>query len=942
MAWTPSVDTVEEFRVLTSSFSAEFGRTGGGIVSIATKSGTNKFHGDAFEFLRNTVLDANTFFDNRNGVSRQPLIFNMFGGSIGGPIRRDRTFFFFSYEGQRAHQGNSLLSTVPTHLQKQGDFSQTFNSAGQPITIYNPFSTQSTSTGYIRDAFQGNVIPPGMIDPVAQHVLSFYPDPNLPGQGPSGINNFISSAPLVNGFDTYDARIDQNFSERNRLFVRASWDKQTAVPANFFHNLATSDSFGPSVQPDYNATIGDTHTFGPNTLLEVRLGFARNGFDRRSESDGLDMSTLGFPSSFNTAVQTPQFPLFSISGMAQVGSFNVARYLLASNLFDGSVQVARTQGRHMLRFGFEYRNYLMNSFYGLSPTFGFNAAFTQGPNPLVSSAGAGYGFASFLLGTPSGGSTGINSDETFSWPNYAGFIQDDVRVSSKLTLNLGLRYSFQAPRTDRFNELTWFDPNVANPIGPQVGLPNLKGGLEFAGVNGNSRGLGQPVYDNFAPRFGFAYHILPKMVIRGGYGLVYLPNGTGTGAPDHQAGFSVSTSMLTTQNGVFPADLLRNPFPQGLNQPTGSSLGLLTLLGQNILGWLPNPPIGYVEEYNLNIQRDLPGNVLLQMGYVGSHGVDIPASFSYDQLPDQYLSMGQSLLTLVPNPFYGNVSQGVYSRPTIQQGYLLRPFPQFTGVSSIANNNSAWPGGYSDYNSFQLSIEKRFSKGFSILGAYTNSKLITDAGDVGFNFLGDNRAVVQDYNNRQAERSLSPEDISQRLIINYVYDLPLGPGKRWLSGTHGVMERLAEGWRAVGITTFQTGFPLALTTATNNTNSYGGGSRPNNNGQSAKLTGSARTLDEWFNTSVFSLPPPFTFGNVGPVLPDVRSDGISNFDFSVIKVTSLMSERYNLEFHADIFNLFNHPQFGMPGTSLGTSQFGVVSSQANSPRLIQLGLKLTF
>lgn len=425
-------------------------------------------------------------------------------------------------------------------------------------------------------------------------------------------------------------------------------------------------------------------------------------------------------------------------------------------------------------------------------------------------------------------------------------------------------------------------------------------------------------------------------MIRGGYGIMYLPNGT-----EHIAttnfGFSSATSMLTTVDGITPANTLSNPFPQGEVPPLGSSQGLLTGLGQSINTWPRNVRVGYVQMYNLNVQRELPGSILLEAGYVGTHGIGVPADFIFNQLPDQYLSMGQSLLTLVPNPFYGYVQQGVYSQKTIQQGYLLRPFPQFSGIS--ATFDAGLPGGYSVYNSFQLRADKRFSQGFAILGAYTNSKLITDASN-NQTFTGDINAPIQNYNNRRAERSLSSQDVSQRLVINYIYDLPWGPGKRWLGSAHGPLARLVEGWR-LAVTTFQTGFPLVPTISVNNTRSFGGGARPNNNGLSAKLPGSQRTVNQWFNTAVFSQPAPFTFGNVGRTLPDVRSDGIRNFDFSILKTTGI-SERVKLEFRADAFNLFNTPQFGVPGTTFGTASFGVVSSQANSPRVFQLGLRLVF
>jgi hypothetical protein len=943
LAFTPSEDSVQEFRLLSSTYSAEYGRSGGAVVLIASKGGTNQFHGTLYEFLRNTKLDANDFFNNRSGVARQPYIFNQYGGAVGGPVwlphvynGHNKTFFFFSFDGSKVRQAKSDLDTVPTTLQRIGDFSQTFNAQGQQIVIYDPYTTQQTSAGaYLRTPFPDNKIPANRLDPTALRVSSYYPPANLPGQRFTNVGNFVSTASQADNLNVYQGRVDHYFSENNHLFARYSHDVQSDVPANFFHNIATSYSFGPSAQPDNSATLSDTHVFSPNLLLEVHAGYTSNGFNRSSESAGFDLTQLGLPAALNSQFQVQEFPSFSISGMAIVGPFGTARFLLNSEVRSTGATLTYIHGRHNLRVGADWRVYLMDAYFGGSAagSFSFNAAFTQGPNPAASSTVAGIGFASFLLGTTASGSATNHARETFANKYYAGFVQDDFHVSNKLTLNLGLRYDYETARTDRFNELSIFNPSVINPIGQQVGLPNLRGGLQYAGVGGIPREQGDPDRNNFGPRFGFAYNVTPKTVIRGGYGILYLPNGTEHNASTGQDGFSVTTTQLASTAGFTPVNLLSNPFPNGLLQPTGSSQGLITLLGQSPGGFVRHMPVPYAQQFNLNIQRQLPGGILLEAAYVGSRGVDIPITYSLNQLPDQYLSMGNALLQPVTNPFSGVVTSGTLSTPTITANQLLRPFPQYTGVTY-----PQLPGGSSTYHSLQLRAERRFSAGLTVLGAYTKSKFISNVYSEN-GFAGDVVASVQDSNNLKLERSLSPQDVAQRLVISSVYNLPFGQGKRWLNSTHGMAAKLVEGWRMSGIATLQSGEPLYLTTSVNSINGFTLASRPNNNGQSAKL--SNPTPSAWFNTSVFSLPAPFTYGTTGRTLPDVRSAGAHNLDFSLIKDTRIR-ESTRMEIRAEVFNLLNTPQFGLPGTTLGAAGFGVITSQVNPPREVQLALKLLF
>jgi hypothetical protein len=940
LAFTPSVDFIQEFKVQTTNYSAEYGRTGGGVISVATKSGTNELHGTLFHFLRNRVLDANNFFNNRGGQARAPYILNQYGGSAGGPVLlprydgRNRTFFFFGYEGIHLRRSRNFVGTLPTAAQRSGDFSQTLTNDGRLIVIHDPFTTRPQGAGFLRDPFPGNRIPASAQDPVARNLSSFYPLPNQPGTR-AGANNYLTNAAEPNDMQILNGRIDHNFSSRNSLFLRISRDFVQYRPANFFHNIATSNSEGIAPQPDWHATLGNTYTFTPTLVMEVRYGFARFAQNRRSESDGIDFTQFGFSPRYQREAQNFQFPTVNVAGLTQLGPCACATFQLGADTHSFVTRLSWIRGRHTLKTGIDLREYRHNSFLGAGGgSFNANAAFTQGPNPLASSAVAGTGYASFLLGTLASGSAGIRSHISYFTRYHAGYLQDDFTVNRKLTLNIGLRYDYETPRVERFDRLAYFDPDVPNPAGLRAGLATLQGGLKFAAVDG-PRTWNDPDRNNFGPRFGFAYQFAPRTVARGGYGITFLPGGTNyNGFGAGQDGFSANTPMVTSLNGVTPETVLKDAFATGLVQPSGARDRLTTLLSQSIRADLRNTRIGYMQQWSFNLQREISSGLLLEAGYVGTRGIGLPMNFQLNQLPDSALSLGAGLLQQVANPFAGMVSAGVLSRPTVARGQLLRPFPQFDAVTF--NSREA---GASTYHALQARAERRFGAGFSLQASYTFAKLISDTDSrKGF---GDTNANVQNSNNRRLDRSIAPQDVSQRLVLNHLFEMPFGKGKRFLSTASGFTNAVVGGWTLSGITTLETGRPLALVTATNNTNSLGGGSRPNNNGASARLDGSARSIDRWFDTSVFSQPQPFTFGNTGRTLPDVREPGLVSLHFSALKQIPIR-ETIRLQFRTEVFNLTNTPQFGTPGAAFGNPQFGIIASQANSPRQVQFGLKLIY
>jgi hypothetical protein len=940
-AYVPVVDAVEEFKVQTNSFSAEFGRTGGSVVNIVTRSGGNQLHGSLYEFFRNNHLDANNWFNNRAGLALPPYTTNQFGVAAGGPVDiphvyngKDKTFWFFNYEGLRDSKANTVTWTIPTQAQLQGNFSG-------GATIYDPLSSTVNASGsYIRTPFPNNVIPATQIKAVSAKFAALWPAPNAAGTA-SGANNFVATGAVKNVWDSFNARVDHNFGDKIRLFGRVSTSEAQRGAHDYFNfDFAGGVNPGGGDVPLHfnarNAMLDYTQTLSPTFVFEFRYGFVRQHIDKVPPGYGLDYTMLGLPSALNQELPVHALPAIAPSGFNGIAPNSSDLIARNDNTHSWQGSFTKVSPKHQLKFGADFRFIPIGELQPTSPepSFSFNSAFTSGPNALTGSGGNS--IASFLLGDAVSGSVDNTPSISISYRYFGGYVQDDYRVSAKLTLNLGVRWEVETARNERYNRLSWFDPAVSNPMGTQFGLPNLLGGLEFPGVNGNTTRQKLTNYHNFGPRFGFAYNVLPKTVIRGGYGLFYLPGtgddqGTNLGA----SGFFVSTTFNSSLNGgITPADNLGNPFPNGINQPTGSSLGLKTLIGQDLVSVYHQDRSAYAQEWNLDVQQQFPHNTLLDVAYAGNKGTALPVDIQADQLPDRYLSMGSALLTQVPNPLFGIVTTGPLSSSTVAAEQLLRPFPEYDSV-----NVRAVREGDSIYHALQVKVERRFSGGFSLLAAYTLSKAITDAGSrLSINFANPG---IQDSNNLRGERSLAEFDTPQRFIISYNWELPFGSGKPLLGGAGKALNMIVGGWQINGVTTFQNGQPLGLTTSVNNTHSLGGGSRPNNNGTSAKLGGSTESrLTQYFNTSVFSAPAAFTFGNTSRTLPDVFAPGVKNFDFSILKNTRFR-DRYNVQFRAEFFNGLNNVTFGAPGTTQGTSSFGVISSAADG-RVVQFGLKLLF
>lgn len=942
----PPVDAVQEFKVQTNSYSAEFGRSGGGVINMIYKSGTNDLHGSAFEFLRNSDLDANNFFANSRGIPLASFRRNQFGFSAGGPVYlpllyngRNKTFFFTDFEGLRQSSASNLNTTVPTALQRSGDFSQTRNAVGAPIVIYDPTTTVRAGTGYARTAFPGNVVPASRIDPVALNVVKYYPLPNGPGNLYTGANNYFVAGAATQNTNQYDVKVDENINERNRFFVRVSHHTWMTSPANYFPGEIAVAQGGVFLNDTFpNDALDYTFSASPTLLIEARYGFGRATENRVPRSNNFKATQLGLPA-YLLQASGLMFPGFQAAGYTNLGNGGGSQWGPAGyNTHSTGVNVIKVYPAHLLKLGFDWRVMQANVSQGadVDGTFTFAKSFTQGPNPSAATSTAGDAMASMLLGT-GGGQLSLARSVATQSEYYGWYVADDWKVAKRLTLNIGLRYALDLPFTERYNRASVFDPYARSPLAGPANPPNLAGGLEFANVNGLGRRLFATDFNGWEPRFGFAYQLGSGTVLRGGFGIFHSPSLRQATANTGTLGFTTTTPFVSAADGITPTNYLKNPFPGGLLPITGSSAGLSTGIGGPIGAQLAGDyKVPYSENWSFNIQRQLFKGLLVEVGYVGNRGVHLNESngdYNLNQLTPAQVSLGNQLQQQVPNPFYGLIASGTLSTPTVPLSSLLSRYPQFTSVGLLYNTGST-----SIYHAIQIKAEKRFDSGLSFLMSYNGQKLIDDYSIIAVVGAG---AGIQNIYDRHADRSVSSNDVSQTLNFSFVYQLPFGKSKRFGAHWNHLKDGLLGGWQINGITTFQTGLPLVL--VAQNTSASGSNTlRPNNNGKSAKLSGPAESnLGKYFNTSEFSQPAPFTFGNTGRTLPDVRTPGSANVDFSLFKSFRIV-ERVTLQMRAEAFNALNHVQFGRPDSNVSSATFGIISSQANTPRNLQFALKLLF
>ena len=1002
----PTQDSVQEFKVQTSNTGADWGKFSGGVLNFSTKSGTNSLHGEAYEYLRNKVLDANDPFNKATEISKglpnEPGAFtqNQFGANAGGPLwiphlydGRDKTFWFFSWEGFRLRQGvPPVLTTVPTPAELAGNFS-----AAGIAPIMDPCGGTVTSgacpsyTGG-PTPFPGNVIPTSRLNPTSLALENLWPASNSPCTADNVIgckNNYAKSYASGGNQNQVVGRMDQTLGANQRIFFRYTYWNVLDLPQDPLGTGLCQDRCAEKYATSA-AAIGYNYNVTPNTIASLNASLSRFAYNRAPNNAGFDLTKIGWPAQFNNVIpsiaRTPPTPCvfnYADNVMCSQGqSFIQDR----NTQFDIGPSLTLVRGKHSLKVGYQLEvgrdNYAQTNV--ASGAFAFCGSGL--------SCFTGNGFADFLLGYAD---NPHNVENHFfgqvvdpaliaGQQIYNAFYADDTfRITNKLTLNLGMRYDLQGPWSERFNRLSYFDPNapnwLSNPsaagLAGVAGLPGLKGDVFL--VNPSTRTAIPKNRTEVAPRVGFAYSFDQKTVIRAGYGIFWIPNYVSFGLnPNNDLVNDATTSYTGTINGTVPVNTINTPFPAtGVVPPVGRTLGALgtqqyaTQVVQNFsIADLNNHPEGYVQQWNLNIQRDLPGHFFFSAAYVGSKGTHLQSySQQINQLPDSFLPTAAAqcaaqsaitgvrcvanapgapsvaLLQSVPNPFFDAATSTSFalSGATTTTGQLSLPYPQYTGLSL------AGQGSYdSSYNSLQLTLERKFASAGSLLVAYTNSKLMSDT-DTLTNWLEASNGSIQDNNNNRAERSLSSQDVPQRLVISYVLDLPFGHGRRYFSGAEGVMDKIVGGWGIDGVTIFQRGFPLAFSNSDPNyTTTFNGGSRPNfKPGCNKSAPAGVGQLNEWFNKACFSAPADFTYGNESRTDPTLRSSGVNNWDFALFKRTAFGPDgRLNIAFRAEFFNLFNRSQWAPPNTAFGSSTFGEVTSTypGTNPRLIQFGLKFSF
>ncbi len=965
-SYIPSQDAVEEFKVVTNNVPAEYGNYAGGVINITTKSGTNTFHGSAYEYLRNKVLDANDYFANRAGLDRAPLVQNQFGGTCSGPLWKNKTFFFVGYEREILHTGTLVQTTVPTAAMLVGDYS-----APGLAPIYDqsqPGDPQFQCNGRL------NVICPSRLNQTASKLFAReFPAPNRPGL----VNNYVVQEATGGVNNQVNPRVDHHFSDKNMMFARYGQWKAESNPYDAW-GLGTQGQ-GQTGIFTKEAIVGDTHVFNPSTVLDVRLAFLRVFENEFPDSSGVDLSQFG-PGWAGIAPQLPKaanWPAMSFNGnpgvSAVTGTNGIGSQLFwHQNVYTLSGTLSKIVGSHQFKFGGMVRRVQWIS----DPE---NGGITLTFDPIATASQASTGgsaVASALLGVPFTTSNSYIGGSRAYFTSYGFFVEDTYQATQKLTLTLGLRWDQPSTFSEARGNDTVFLPNQPSPLGSFV---NPVTGQRQQ-LMGNVALVGSPAWHSdredvlhwkvFSPRLGLAYRITGRTVVRAGYGISYPPTTLAQDGPNLSPINAASTQVSNTfqvQTGS-PDSILAtvdNPFPFGINQPPRRNVDPGFFYGKLIVARKPGYDLPYVQQWNAAIERQFGRDSALTLAYAGSKGSNLllqgfatVSNINLNQIPDQYFSMGSAaLLAQVPNPFYGVITTpGVpLSQPTVAAGLLLRPFPQFDRVLALDPYL-----GRSMYNSFQASFQKRFGNSGILTAAYTWSRLnsntdsITAFLDEGFIFGG----MVQNNNHLESEYSRSEYDIPNNLSIGYGIDLPFGKGQRFLSGTTGVGKVLVSGWRANGITTFRSGVPFGMTQVRAGTalSQLGGGGgyfgaqgsfmRPDQvPGCSLGASGSReyRADHGWFNTQCFTPVPPtdMRFGDAPRVDSGVRLDAIDNWDFSLAKNTPL-TEALNLRFTAEFYNIFNHPRFAAPGNQIGSPLFGLVTAQANQPRAVQFGLRLDF
>ncbi len=914
VAFFPNIDAIQEFKVETNSPPAEFGRFNGGVVNLTTRSGSNTLRGTLFEFFRNEAMNARNFFAPAD--SAKPLFRrNQFGGVAGGPLRRDRTFFFADYQGQRQTIGRTVVSTVPTLLQRQGVFTEAI--AGRVPAIYDPATTAPGPTGSTtRSPFPGNTIPDGRIDPVARALLGRYPLPTTAGTA----NNYRRVGTETVDQDQISFRLDHRLaSNRDQVFARLTRFHEAFVPVTPLPDGSgvTTGTLGPHDTTSWSFASSYQRTISATMFNELRVGDTRRTVARdAAQLEGSPLSSLGLPGIPSNAQFPTTLPTFLIGGYQQLGS----PVSTASDFGTSVTQIADSltwvKGHHTLKIGADLRWERVNVVQPPSPqgAFTFSNLFTD----LPGTANTGTPFASFLLGQVQLFSIDLQQQQIRNrahWEEY--FIQDDWRLSDRWTLNGGVRYTLNFPSTEESNQVAVFNLDTRQ--------------LEYLGRDGQPRSARELHKLNFGPRLGIVGRITDKTVVRTGYGMIWIEQ-AGITTPFTTPVFPfLQTVSQRTLDNVVPAFRLSDgptvdPIP--LTPDAG--------LGQGVFSVDRDLGSGYVQQWNTSLQRALTSNISVEVAYTGSKitRVGLPDT-NLNQLSVEQLAQGSSLQQRVPNPYFGIVPRSSsLGDPTIPVAQLMKPYPQYTTVSLYRNNV-----GTTIYHGFYTKLEQRFSRGLSYLVSYTRSKLVDDASSVFDATILTGPVAnfpVADSFDRGLERDYSTGDIPHVFVASVVWDVPYGVNRS--NRAAGILGALVNDWSVTGILTLQSGIPIAIAQTTNNNAFAGFGTqRPNLVGD-PELPSHERSPGRWFDTAAFVAAAPFTIGT--STRNPVRGPGYTNLDFALMRRVPFAANRA-IEIRAEVFNATNTPPLLAPNTTVGAAAFGTITA-AGDPRVVQLGVKFLF
>ncbi len=945
----PTTEAVQEFRVHTTMFDAALSRSTGGAVSIATRGGTNELHGSFYNYWRPSALRANSWANNRNGLELANPAFTLAGGTAGGPVvipkvynGRNRTFFFFSLERDSEARSYTRQARVPTSLERQGDFSQTLNSRGTALAIYDPATTLVEGSRATRQAFPGAKIPASRFDQTGAAVMQLYETPSLQVPAQISAYNWARTTPYDTWEKNIGMRIDHSFSDRYRLMgrfglMRFQTDPRD-IPAGAYAITSTSDGLNVRDLRFRSVTINQDYTVSPSTVLNLRLGYIR--YYNTSVFESPDVSQMKLAS---VIVQNQAVSGWSTINTGENGMIlGYNQSASSTDTYSLSASATRLVAKHGFTAGGEWRVGRANSRSpgsSASGSFTFNNTFTRS-DPFTSSTGntSGTAMASLLLGLPASGSLGYSASLATLNHSYALYLKDDWKLTPWLTLNLGLRWELETPSTERYDRLTYdFDRTAKVPV--TVPGMQIVGGLRFVNQDGLSRYQGRFDRNNFGPRFGFAAELDKNTVLRGGYGIFYAVN---SGNQATVASFNAVTSMVATiDGGATPYATLANPFPNGLVQPVGRANGLTTELGKSISFYESGRVLPYTQQWQLSLQRQLPWLLRLQVAYVGMLSLKQYESFNLNEIPDSYRVLGAAQNIRVTNPFYGVLpdTTTVGASSTIAQSQFWVAYPQFSSVTADDSNT-----GRAIYHGMQTSFEKRFARGLSFMWNYTWSKLI------------DNNTTSL-VNDRHWYRTVSTLDRTHvaRFIVNW--DLPFGPGKLVGGSAGRVWGRVIGGWSLSGRWTYDGGTPLSITDTNGrpiriSNPSLGGSVSDRLGDRRDPVTGVVQ--NPYFDINAFrSLSSQYEVAPEPPVFAELRSPPARRID-AVLSKEARIRERIRAGFRFEVYALANSPNFSSPGTSMtNRSTFGVITAVGISgtagqvvgvdgARVVQIALEVKF